>query len=327
MTVTAAEIQQLAFPEDLGLAGVEYAKRNQLPIRERFGALTLDILRAQAAEAAVELAFRRWLDRSGASYRVSVEVLPIESGWGTVIFGGRRCELEASVVETHNESARMLQSLDPLLNVQVSARRHTSMNAGQDGADLLVFGLVHVEVIRSREESVKMEMAGKPIQMAALLPDECLQPRGWASMGQIEIANRSDEDLILEAVGYDGSRQAMVEEIRVKGHGSVVLDGDFFTLGSLYRRTGPIEKINIEIERYGKCFPIGRHQWGNVWIYGREVFLLGYMARREYDRAAKVRPGVRHLPGSEIVSRGVRVGELRSMDELLARSRRWVKKR
>ena len=295
-------------------------------LRERYGALKLDILRHEAARAAAELAFRRFLEAEGVSYKVTVETLQADSGWGTSLLGGRRCELEVILAETRVGGNSIRKDAGVIKHSQVSAKRHTQMAAGQEGSDLLVFALAYVGMKRSREESVRAIDAGKPVQMAALLPDKWMHPTDWGPIGEIKLGNDSEAAILLEMVGCDKGRQVLVEEMNLAGKGLALLEGEFFSLGSLYSREAAEKPISIQLGKKSRTFSIGSHQWGNVWVYGREVVVLGYLPRNEYQRRAKVRLGARRLNGSDISSRGVRVRELRPIDDLLARSRKWARK-
>jgi hypothetical protein len=67
-------------------------------------------------------------------------------------------------------------------------------------------------------------------------------------------------------------------------------------------------------------------EWGNIWLYGMDIWLTGYITHEEFRRKAK------HVPeGSRVfqysVTRtknlGVPVAELHPLGELLERVKNW----
>ena len=68
--------------------------------------------------------------------------------------------------------------------------------------------------------------------------------------------------------------------------------------------------------------------WGNIWVYGLDILLTGYLTREEFSRNARLIP-----PGSRVFqydrtrtkNLAVTVSELNQLSELFERVRDWSK--
>jgi hypothetical protein len=66
--------------------------------------------------------------------------------------------------------------------------------------------------------------------------------------------------------------------------------------------------------------------WGNIWVYGMEILLTGYLTREEFNRRASfVQAGTRvfQYDRTRTKNLAVPVSELKPLPELFGRVREW----
>ncbi|MBA4380536.1 MAG: hypothetical protein C0393_07685, partial [Anaerolinea sp.] len=72
------------------------------------------------------------------------------------------------------------------------------------------------------------------------------------------------------------------------------------------------------------------HEWGNIWVYGLDIWLTGYMAHEDYRRKASVLPiGSRTFQYDQTRTKNlsVPVTELKPLGGLLAGVKAWEAER
>jgi hypothetical protein len=72
---------------------------------------------------------------------------------------------------------------------------------------------------------------------------------------------------------------------------------------------------------------IAPHQWGNIWVYGMQLYLAGYATQAEFNRLAQRVEGAevaRVNPCAQTVSfMSIPVTALKSAADLFVRARNW----
>ena len=106
------------------------------------------------------------------------------------------------------------------------------------------------------------------------------------------------------------------------------MDQDFYTLTHMSIAGIPDGVVGIHSQRLGETYLIEPAQWGNIWVYGMEVILFGYLTYAEFRRRA------RRLPeGSQVLqysrtrteNMALPMGELKPVTDLFTRVRNWAK--
>ena len=88
----------------------------------------------------------------------------------------------------------------------------------------------------------------------------------------------------------------------------------------------PEARIGLHCPRMGDLYLIQPHEWGNIWIYGMEIWLTGYLAHEEFRRkASAIHAGSRVFQYSktQIKNFSVPVADLRPLPELFERVKDW----
>ncbi|MEW6404951.1 MAG: hypothetical protein AB1649_24410, partial [Chloroflexota bacterium] len=104
-------------------------------------------------------------------------------------------------------------------------------------------------------------------------------------------------------------------------------DDPFFAVSSLHvkhpvnARVGihsPLQEVHI----------VNPLEWGNIWVYGLEICLAGYLSRDEFRRRASlIQPGTRVFQYDQTKTKNlaVRVSDLKPLSDLFQRVLEWNK--
>jgi hypothetical protein len=77
-----------------------------------------------------------------------------------------------------------------------------------------------------------------------------------------------------------------------------------------------------------ETYLVGQEEWGNIWVYGLEITLAGYMRWGEFRRKARRLP-----PGSQVLqfqqtqveNMAVKIQDLLPIEDLITRGKNWVR--
>jgi hypothetical protein len=102
------------------------------------------------------------------------------------------------------------------------------------------------------------------------------------------------------------------------------IPGAFFSLSYLHIQSSPQARIGIYSPTRNETYLIGTQDWGNLWIYGKEVLLVGYITRDEFSRRASfIQAGSHVFPYAvtQVKNLAVPVSELKPLSELFMKGK------
>jgi hypothetical protein len=145
-------------------------------------------------------------------------------------------------------------------------------------------------------------------------------------MGTVTIKSREREELVLTLSGLDEDRNYLRESIRLGPGAESATAQDFYKLTILATDQKPEREISLFNPTLGTTHLIQPAAWENIWVYGMDIILAGYMIVGEYHSRAQTLP-----PGSLILrhSRTQRanlslpVASLNPLTDLFDRARLW----
>lgn len=281
--------------------------------------LSVPRLRQLVKDRVALLALLRWLAEGHLTYQVEGTLLA-QLGRDPVRVQGRRLYPFATLVP-HRSVIRHLrrhpkQALDAEVWATVPAARW--QNAAAQPEDILVFGLVLALVADTAAESRKALAQGLPLRLVFPLP------AGW-------LPGREPQALTLKYEGpgtlpltLHGQREGDLSAYTLNLTAGQRLTPPLRWLEVYALSTERLPQGRVGLSRPGARAPlvIRPDQWANLWVYGLEVWWLGYLPRRAFAQQA------RRLPPGSPKGLGVRLGQaaygvplsaLRSMDDLAAR--------
>ena len=101
---------------------------------------------------------------------------------------------------------------------------------------------------------------------------------------------------------------------------------DLYALAYLRLPALPDGRLGISSPRLGEPHIILPQDWGNIWVYGLDIYLCGYMTCADFRRKARHVPvgsRVWQYPRTRVKNLALPVAELQPMEELFEAARAW----
>ena len=277
----------LDYTPDLSAAGATQVTRQWARLGWRSGPPDFNALRQLAAQAASEIALIRYLSNQDIPHEV---VASSANRWpaSALRLGGRPLYLHSHLAR--RESNRPTRNADLLDDAEAGEGVHLFARA---------YGAV--------SKGPRDLPAGQPhFLLHPLLADWAL-PASWRPLAELAIKLEEGEALSLELGGLDGQRKLVQLQIRVSAGERAGLESNLYALH--YQRAGaqPIGRLGVSSPSAGLTQIIKPREWGNLFVYGERIDLLGY------------------LPGRDLLSWKARktLPDLRPVADLLERARAW----
>src|SRR5271157_3080686 len=156
------------------------------------------------------------------------------------------------------------------------------------------------------------------------MPNSWTRPRSWISLGPLAWKSESDETVGLEIGGQDSGRDFMTRKIELPPRTRIEVDGEFYSLAYIHIESKPKARLGIYSPPRKETYLVEPIAWSNIWVYGIDIFLAGWITREEFRRRASlIREGSRVFQYDQTRTKNlaVPISELKPMSELFERVR------
>ena len=321
--ITPSDILHLSCTPDLIQGGIAYALRS-LPYNFGHGGRpTYDRLRQVVSEAAVEIAFRRYLSEQDIAFDVKA-ALPF-SGHDRydVILGGRRCEIKSFLINDREQISQMRQEPGFLLKAPVLVASDQHAAEGHSPRDLYLFAFLVGEVTTSQDGAYNRIEEKQPHYLVHVMPEAWNRPAQWHPLGKLVLKSESEETQTIELGGRDEGGAMCSHTVELLPRRRLEIPSGLFSLSYVHTRSSSPARIGIHSPVYRETYIIEAQDWGNLWVYSMDLLLAGYLTREEFRRRASFIPvGARVFPYKQmqVKNLAVPVSDLRPLSELLERA-------
>ena len=321
--ITASDLLYLPYTPDLTEGGIAYALHSLPYLYNRFKGSSFDALRPMAAGAAVQLAFRRYLSEQNIPFEVKGALPFTEHDRYDVFLAGQRCDIQSFLIHDPDQVTEIQRNPQLLLKVPALIPSDLHAGDGHSQFDLYLFAFLAGRLATSANELQNVIEAKQPYSLVHVMAEAWNRPRKWTPLGTLVLKSDSEATQTLEIGGQDEGcalRSCLVE---LPPRTRVELPNGFFSLSYVRIHSDPGARIGIYSPVRKETYLIGARDWGNLWIYGREVVLAGYMTRDEFSRRARsLQPGSYVIPYESMHSKNlaVRVSDLKPLSELFERA-------
>jgi hypothetical protein len=161
------------------------------------------------------------------------------------------------------------------------------------------------------------------------MPDEWRKPAAWHPLGPLVVKSESDEGMLVEVSGQDEARGFLTRTVNLPPQKRVAIPESFYSVTSLHVKNLPAARLGIHSPVIKEAHVVPPLEWGNIWVYGMEIYLAGFISRAEFRQRAKFIPAeskVFQYAHTKTKNQAVPVSGLRSMQELFARVKEWAAK-
>lgn len=288
IVITSSDLLHIPFTSDLTEGGIAYALRSLAFLQERAGAPLADRLRRTVANIAVELAFRRHLSQQNISYDVRPSASFSEHERFDVFLDGRRCGVKSFFISERNQAIQIRREPSILLDAPALVPADVHVTDGHAYKDVYVFAFATGLIAASQTDLQKVIAKKLPHHLVHVLPKTWRQPLNWNPLGTLTLKSASSEEVLLEVYGQDSSRDMKRMTVSLPPKVKVTLDESFHSITALHIRRMPEAQIGIRSETIPETHLISPFDWHNLWIYGMDIFLTGFLLYEEFNQRAKV---------------------------------------
>jgi hypothetical protein len=320
------DLLRLPFTPDLTEGGIAYACRSLASTSGRMGGFPLNHLRQVVAEVAVELAFRRYLSGQGIPFNVLGETPFTHPANYNVSLGGHRCDLESFLITRRSQIS--LFRRDPALLLQAPALLPLDQFAaeGHRPEDLYLFAFLLGLVADAHRDMDRATAAGHPTWLIHPMPGEWSCPPHWLPLENLVLKSECETPISMEIGGQDAGREFVTIRLELPPKKRLPVEQCFHSLAYVHADRQPEARIGLHSPRRGAAMIIPPNGWGNLWVYGMDIFLTGWLSHEEYRRKAKVlNTGMRTMQFERTGMKNLLVplAELNPLRPLLAHVKEW----
>jgi hypothetical protein len=284
--ITASDLLHLPYARDLTAGGIAYALRSLPYIYNRSGGSVYDRLCRIVASATVELAFRHYLSEQKIPFDIKGALPFTEHERYDVSLGGQRCELKSFLISYRDQISQVRHNPQILLRAPalVASDQHAGENHSHN--DLYLFAFLFGLIAGTQSDLQKVIGRGQPYYLVHVMSEAWNRPAQWNPLGGLVLKSEAEETITLEIGGQDEARQMRSCTLELPPRTRVQLDEGFFSVTYIHARSSPGARIGIHSPVRKETYIIGASDWGNIWVYGMDILLAGYMAREEFSRRA-----------------------------------------
>jgi len=326
--VNISDLIHLPYTRDLTEGGIAYALHSLPYIYNRKGGSPYDRLRRVVASVAVELAFRRHLSEQDVPFDVTGANPFSEPERYDVSLGGRRCDIKSFLITRREQIAEMQQKPEIVLNAPALVPSDHNAGDGHSDKDIYLFAFLSGLTAASQADLQRVVYKKQPIYLVHAMPNMWMRPSKWNSLGALVLKSESAESQIVEIGGQDEGRETRSLEVELPPNTRVQIDDGFFSLAYIHGKSLPDARIGIHSPALNETHLIGAMDWGNLWVYGMDILLAGWLTRAEFNQRAKpLREGSRvfQYDRTRTKNLSVTVRDLKPVSELLERVKEWSK--
>jgi hypothetical protein len=306
--------------------GIAYAVHSLPYTYNRMGGSSHERLRRIVAGVAVELAFRRYLAEQEVPFDIMGATPFTDPDHYDVSLGGRRCDIKSFLI-THREQISEMKR-NPQVVLKAPALVPSDQNAaeGHSNQEIYLFVFLSGLVAAAPEDMEKTKHVDKASYWIHVMPDAWNRPERWNPLGLLALKSEAEEMLTVEIGGQDAGREMRSLEVQLPPARRVQIDDRFFSLAYVHVKSPPASRLGLHSPQLKETHIIDPSGWGNIWVYGLDILLAGWLDRGEFNRRASfIREGARVFQYNRTRTKNLAVSvyDLRPISELLTRARTW----
>ena len=289
----SSDLIRLAYSPDLTQAGIAIASRKLAS--GSIAGISIDTrqLQREIAQASGALAFHRYLIEQNIPFQIQQSSPFSQPEQATAVLGGRKCELETSLITDAHTAGQTSHSAKRLLETSIRVPAGMQTSGLHSASDLAVFALAVASVTDDRNGLLRKAEAGEPYLCSHVMPEAWRQPEKRKALGPLSLRYAGDTGISLELYGLGFREEPCIEQITLYPQTWVASRYRYRSLSCVHAGAIPTAKIELRSLSRRSVDTILPLQWRNLWLYGREIILIGYLTFEEiWDlaRAAPVRP-------------------------------------
>jgi hypothetical protein len=326
--VSPTDFIHLEYSPDLTQAGAAYVCEYLISDNDRTVRFNLVGLRQLVAKMAVELAFRRYLTKQKIPHNLIKVTHFTDPGRYYVAIGGRRCEIQSTMLTRKDQIRQVRKHPETFLKAQAIMPKDLIESPFLDDEDLYIFAFINALIANSPRSIKKALAVNQPLFLIHVLPPGWAEPNPWGSLGNLVLNSDLSQEINLELGGLGAGRGIQKETVRLIPTMKTQVKTDFYSLRYLHPSGLPSGILEVQSPKLDKTHLVHPYEWSNIWIYGLEITLTGYLTRGEFRNRASNLPSTRWV-FQEIRTRqgnlALPIMDLNPLQDLFKRAKSWKK--
>jgi len=325
--LSPSDLIHLPYTRDLTEGGIVYAVRSLPYTYNRMGGSSNDRLRRIVAGVAVELAFRRYLAEQNIPFDVKGATPFTDPDRYDVSLGGRRCDIKSFLITYREQIAEMKRNPQAVLSAPALVPSDQNAAEGHSDHDLYLFAFLSGLVAASQDDLKKAIASNQPYYLIHAMPESWARPSVWNPLGRLAVKSEARAPITIEIGGQDAGRELRTVTLEAPPGTRVVIPEEFYSLAYLRVHGLPEARIGIHSPARNETHLAGSLDWGNIWVYGMDILLAGWLTRGEFNRLAQpIREGARvfQYDRTRTKNLAVPVSDLKPLSELFERAKEWT---
>jgi hypothetical protein len=326
--ITVSDIIHIPYTRDLTEGGIAYALRSLPYTYDRMGGSPYDRLRRIVAGVAVELAFRRYLGEGNIPFDVQGATPFTDPDRYDVSLGGHRCDIKSYLITYRGQILDMRRNPDVMLNAPALVPSDQHTGESHTSHDIYLFAFLAGLIAASQADLKAVIKNDQPFYLLHAMPDAWCKPQTWSPLGALTLKSESDTAQVIEISGQDKGRDFLTRSIELPARTRVIIQDEFYSISSIHIQDMPEARIGLHSSVRKETYLIQPMDWGNIWVYGMDIWLAGYIEREEFSRLASfIHSGTRVFQYNHTKTKnlGVPISDLQPLRNLFERVKDWDK--
>jgi hypothetical protein len=319
--LSSTDLLRLPYTPDLTEGGIAYAL-----LSLSYSSLSFDQIRRVVAGTIVELAFRRYLSQQEIPFEITAATPFTDPARHDVTLGGHRCDIKSFLISHRDQIAEIRRDTGVLLNASALVPSDHHANNGQSDNDLYLFAFLSGLIAASQSDLKKVEETNQPHYLMHVMPEKWRKPFHWNPLGALVLKSESEAEMLIEISGQDAGRGILTRTVNLPPKTRITVNDPFYSVTAVHIKNIPSARLGIYCPAQKETLIISPLEWGNIWVYGINITLTGFIARGEFRQRAKLlAPNSRTFQYDHTKTKNlaVPISELNPLPDLFARVREW----
>jgi hypothetical protein len=282
------------------------------------------------ADGIVELAFRRYLSQQDIPFEVTAAMPFTDSLRHDVLLGGRRCEIKSFFISHRNQISEIRRDPDVLLNALALVPSDHHVGEAHSDNDLYLFAFLSGTIAVSQADLRKTVESNQPYYLLHAMPEEWRKPFNWNPLGPLALKFESGLAMVVEVIGQDQARGNLTRLVNLPPKTRVMVDDAFYSVTALHAKNIPSARVGIHSPAIKEAHVIPPLEWKNIWVYGMEIILAGFISCGGFRQRAKfIAPNSSTFQYDHTKTKNlaVPISNLNPLADLFARAHEWEAQR
>lgn len=327
--LTKTDLIRLEYTPDLTEAGILSTCKWLARSSWSPGQKSNNFLRRRIGQVIVELALRRLLTKRQVPFQ-SLQLEPFSDPQQYKLsLGGYRLHLNNYLLGNRTQIRSVRQ--DPVVLLQAPALTPLDKFAGegQTGKDIYLFAFLLALVVSTQADQLKLEATDSPNYYLALFPKPWSHPDSWVPLNPITLKSEAQHAVTVELGGLNKDRNFIQAQVQLQPSTRTTVTDEFYSLAYIHILDHPKARLAVLSQRFqpgSQMHIIQPAEWGNIWVYGLEIWLTGWLSLDEYRSRSDVLPAGQNTfqySRTRYKNLSVPMTELKPTEDLFEQTRAW----